>query len=60
MAESDPLTLGARPLRLLELRRVYEAPIAVTSAAQALSAVRDAHGKLTFDVARELVVNREP
>jgi histidine ammonia-lyase len=43
MAESESLTLGARPLRLAELRRVYEAPISVTSAREALGAVRDAH-----------------
>lgn len=43
MAESESLTLGARPLRLAELRRVYEAPISVTSAREALAAVRGAH-----------------
>jgi len=43
MAESDILKLGARPLRLAELRRVYEAPVSVGLAPEALGAVRDAH-----------------
>jgi len=43
MAESDPLTLGTRPLRLAELRRLYEGPVTVSIDPGALSAVRDAH-----------------
>jgi histidine ammonia-lyase len=43
MAESDILKLGARPLRLTELRRVYEGPVTVGIAPDALGAVRDAH-----------------
>jgi histidine ammonia-lyase len=43
MAESDSLKLGARPLRLAELRRVYEGPVTVAIAPEALGAVRDAH-----------------
>ena len=43
MAESDILKLGARPLRLSELRRVYEGPVTVGIAAEALSTVREAH-----------------
>jgi histidine ammonia-lyase len=43
MAESDILKLGARPLRLSELRRVYEGPISVGIAPEALGPVRDAH-----------------
>ena len=43
MAESDILKLGARPLRLAELRRVYEGPVSVGLAPEALGAVRDAH-----------------
>ena len=43
MAESDVLKLGARPLRLSELRRVYEGPVTVGIAPEALSAVREAH-----------------
>ncbi|MGH8133437.1 MAG: histidine ammonia-lyase [Steroidobacteraceae bacterium] len=43
MAEHDPLKLGARPLRLAELRRVYEHPLTVAVDAASLSAVRDAH-----------------
>ncbi|HYP65808.1 MAG TPA: aromatic amino acid lyase, partial [Steroidobacteraceae bacterium] len=43
MAESDILKLGARPLRLTELRRVYEGPVGVGIAPEALGAVREAH-----------------
>jgi histidine ammonia-lyase len=43
MAESDPLKLGARPLRLGELRRIYRGPISVGIEPAALGAVRDAH-----------------
>ena len=43
MAESDILKLGARPLRLAELRRVYEGPVTVGIAPEALGAVRAAH-----------------
>jgi len=43
MAESDSLKLGARPLRLAQLRRVYEGPVKVAIEPQALSAVREAH-----------------
>ena len=43
MAESESLTLGARPLRLAELRRVYEAPLSVSCDRQAVSAVREAY-----------------
>jgi histidine ammonia-lyase len=43
MAESDILKLGARPLRLAELRRVYEGPMTVGIAPEGLGAVREAH-----------------
>jgi histidine ammonia-lyase len=43
MAESDSLKLGARALRLAELRRVYEGPVTVGIAPEALGAVRAAH-----------------
>ena len=43
MAESDVLKLGARPLRLSELRRVYESPLTVAIAPEALAGVRAAH-----------------
>jgi histidine ammonia-lyase len=43
MAESDSLKLGARPLRLSDLRRVYEGPVSVAIDPAALGAVRDAH-----------------
>jgi histidine ammonia-lyase len=43
MAESDILKLGARPLRLAELRRIYEGPVTVGIAPEALAAVREAH-----------------
>jgi histidine ammonia-lyase len=43
MAESDMLNLGARPLRLTELRRVYEGPVTVGIEPEALGAVREAH-----------------
>ena len=43
MAESEPLKLGERPLRLADLRRVYEGPVTVTIEPSALAAVRDAH-----------------
>jgi len=43
MAESEPLKLGARPLRLADLRRVYAGPVTVAIEPQALSAVREAH-----------------
>src|SRR3989440_9358337 len=42
MAEPDSLKLGSRPLRLADLRRVYEGRVSVQSAATALGAVRDA------------------
>jgi histidine ammonia-lyase len=43
MAESDTLKLGARPLRLAELRRVCSGPVTVSIEPAALTAVRDAH-----------------
>ena len=43
MAESDILKLCARPLRLADLRRVYEGPVSVSIAPEALGAVREAH-----------------
>jgi histidine ammonia-lyase len=43
MAEHDSLKLGARPLRLAELRRVYEQPLGVEIDPASLSAVRAAH-----------------
>jgi histidine ammonia-lyase len=43
MAESDPLKLGGRPLRLGELRRIYRGPLSVVIDPGALGAVRDAH-----------------
>ncbi len=43
MAEPDSLKLGSRPLRLADLRRVYEGPVSVQIDAAALGAVRDAH-----------------
>jgi histidine ammonia-lyase len=43
MAEHDPLRLGARPLRLSELRRVYAHPLTVAIDPACLSAVRAAH-----------------
>jgi len=43
MAESDILKLGGPPLRLAELRRVYEGPVTVGIAPEALGAVRQAH-----------------
>ncbi len=43
MAESEVLKLGARPLRLADLRRVYAAPVSVAIDAQSLGAVREAH-----------------
>ena len=43
MAEHDPLKLGARPLKLAELRRVYEHPLTVEIDTAALGAVTAAH-----------------
>ena len=43
MAASDSLNLGARPLRLPELRRVCAGPVTVSIDPSALSAVRAAH-----------------
>src|ERR1700693_694854 len=43
MAEPDSLKLGSRPLRLADLRRVYEGPVSVQIDASALAAVREAH-----------------
>jgi len=43
MDESDSLKLGTRPLRLAELRRVYEGPVTVCIEPAALAAVREAH-----------------
>jgi len=39
MAEPDSLKLGSRPLRLADLRRVYEGPVSVQIDAAALGAV---------------------
>jgi histidine ammonia-lyase len=47
MAEHLPLKLGARALRLSELRRVYEHPTTVEIEPAALGAVRDAHDATT-------------
>ncbi len=43
MAQSDVLKLGARPLRLPDLRRAYEGPLTVAIDAACLSGVREAH-----------------
>jgi histidine ammonia-lyase len=43
MAQPEPLKLGGRPLRLAELRRLYEGPLTVSIEPKALTAVRDAH-----------------
>ena len=43
MAQHEPLKLGTRPLRLKELRRVYEGPLMVQIDAGALPALREAH-----------------
>src|SRR5579862_2322567 len=43
MAPSDTLTLGARPLRLSDLRRVYAGPVTVAIDASAVGVVREAH-----------------
>ena len=43
MAESDTLKLGARPLRLADLRRIYAGPVTVSIDPAALAAVREAH-----------------
>ena len=43
MAESEVLKLGARPLRLADLRRVYEGPVTVAIDPGSLGAVREAH-----------------
>jgi len=43
MAESESLKLGARPLRLAELRRVCAGPVTVSIDPAALGAVRAAH-----------------
>ncbi|HET7756242.1 MAG TPA: histidine ammonia-lyase [Steroidobacteraceae bacterium] len=43
MAPHDPLKIGGRPLRLAELRRVYEHPLTVEIDPAALGAVRAAH-----------------
>src|SRR5258706_2549894 len=47
MAEPDSLKLGSRPLRLADLRRVYQGPVSVQIDAAALGAVRDAHAVTT-------------
>ena len=43
MAESDTLRLGARALRLAELRRIYQGPVTVAIDAAALPALAQAH-----------------
>jgi histidine ammonia-lyase len=43
MAESNTLKLGLRPLRLAELRRVYEGPVSVSIEPASLGAVRESH-----------------
>src|SRR5205823_4555926 len=43
MAEPDSVKLGTRPLRLADLRRVYQGPVSVQIDPVALGAVRDAH-----------------
>jgi histidine ammonia-lyase len=43
MAESESLKLGARALRLSDLRRIYEGPVTVSLDSSALGAVREAH-----------------
>ena len=47
MAQHEPLKLGARPLKLAELRRVYEHPLTVAIDPSALSAVTAAHTATT-------------
>src|SRR5438045_6276801 len=43
MAEPDSLKLGSRPLRLADLRRVYQGPVTVSIHESAMQAVRDSH-----------------
>ncbi len=43
MAQHDPLKLGGRPLRLADLRRVYQHPLTVEIDPASLVAVREAH-----------------
>ncbi|HLY53688.1 MAG TPA: histidine ammonia-lyase [Steroidobacteraceae bacterium] len=43
MAQHDPLKLGERPLKLAELRRVYEHPVSVGIDSACLGAVHAAH-----------------
>ncbi len=53
MAQHEPLKLGARPLKLAELRRVYEHPLTVAIDPGALSAVNAAHTATTRLAAAE-------
>jgi len=55
MAESESLKLGAGPLRLADLRRLYEGPVAVAIEPNALAAVRDA-----FAVTARLAAGEAP
>jgi histidine ammonia-lyase len=43
MAQHDPLRLGARPLKLAELRRAYQHPLSVEIDSGSLSAVHASH-----------------
>ena len=43
MAEHQPLKLGARPLHLADLRRIYAGPVQVGIDPAALSALEQAH-----------------
>jgi histidine ammonia-lyase len=43
MAESEPLTLGGRPLSLADLRRLHAGPVPVSIDPRALARVREAH-----------------
>ena len=43
MAELQPLKLGARPLHLADLRRIYTGPVPVSIDPAALSALEQAH-----------------
>jgi histidine ammonia-lyase len=52
MAELEPLKLGARPLHLADLRRIYEGALTVSIAPAALAAVEQAHA-VTLRIAAE-------
>ena len=52
MAEHEPLKLGARPLHLADLRRIYRAPLTVIIDPGALGAVEQSHA-LTLRLAAD-------